>query len=152
MLTMNIMNVQLEDVACRLFCFTLQGKASSWFFNHSSGSITSWKQFENAFIIRLGADKTSRTLLLELSRLRINKNEKVKEFNQIFITLLNRISDKPAEAIQIEYYTVALPLSIAMFVKREEIRTLVENFVEAIKVEKHQFLFIKGMRKVKPPP
>lgn len=31
MLTMNIMNVQHEDVACRLFCLTLQGKASSWF-------------------------------------------------------------------------------------------------------------------------
>ena len=32
MLAMNIMNVQHEDVACRLFCLTLQGNASSWFF------------------------------------------------------------------------------------------------------------------------
>ena len=29
MLTMNIMNVQHEDVACSLFCLTLQGNASS---------------------------------------------------------------------------------------------------------------------------
>ena len=29
MIAMNMMNVQHEDVACRLFCFTLQGKASS---------------------------------------------------------------------------------------------------------------------------
>ena len=29
MLAMNIMNAQHEDVACRLFYFTLQGKASS---------------------------------------------------------------------------------------------------------------------------
>ena len=50
MLAMNIMNVQHEDVACRLFCLTLQGNASSWFFNLPSGSITSWQQFENAFI------------------------------------------------------------------------------------------------------
>ena len=136
MLAMNIMNVQHEDVACRLFCLTLQGKASSWFFNLLSGSITSWKQFENAFIIRFGDDKTSETLLLELSMLNINDNEKVKEFNQRFITLLNKIPNKQPEAIQIEYYTIALPLSVAMFVKRKEIRTLEENFEEAIKVEK----------------
>jgi hypothetical protein len=80
----------------------------------------------------LGDDKTSRTLLLELSRLRINKKEKVKEFNKRFITLLNKIPDKPAEAVQIEDYTVALPLLVAMFVKRKEIRTLADNFVEAI--------------------
>ena len=73
---------------------------------------------------------------MELSRLRINKIEKFKEFNQRFITLLNRIPDKTTEAIQIEYYTTALPLPVAMFVKRKEIRTFTENFVEAIKVEK----------------
>ena len=104
-------------------------------FNLPSGSITSWQQFENAFIIQFGDDKTSRTLLLELSRLNINKNDKVKEFNQIFITLLNKIPDNLAEAVQIEYYTSALP-PVAMFVKRKEIRTLEENFEEAIKVEK----------------
>ena len=75
-------------------------------------------------------------MLLELARLKIKENEKVKEFNQRFITLLNKIPDKPPEAIQIEYYTIALSLSIAMFVKRKEIRTLEENFEEAIKVEK----------------
>jgi hypothetical protein len=115
---------------------TLHRKASSWFLNLPSRSITSWKQFENAFIIRFGDDKTLRTFLLELSRLNINKNENFKEFNQRFITLLNKIHDKLLEAVQIEYYTVALPLLVAMFVKRKEIRTLEENFEEAIKVEK----------------
>ena len=128
MLAMNIMNVQHEDVACRLFCLTLQGNASSWFFNLPSGSITSWQQFENAFITRFRDDKTSGTLLLELARIKIKENEKVKEFNQRFITLLNKIPDKPPEAILIEYYTSALPLTVAMFVKRKEVKTLEENF------------------------
>ena len=75
-------------------------------------------------------------MLLELARLNINENEKVKEFNQRFIALLNKIPDKLPEAIQIEYYIAALPLLVAMFVKRKEIRTLVENFVEAIKFER----------------
>ena len=47
----------------------------------------------------------SGTLLLELARLKINENEKVKEFNQRFI------------------------------VKRKEMRTLEENFEEAIQIE-----------------
>ena len=89
MLVMNIMNVQHEDVACRLFCLSLQGNASSWFFNLPSRSITSWKQFENAFITQFGHDKTLGTLFLEISRIRINKKERFKDFNQIFITLLN---------------------------------------------------------------
>jgi hypothetical protein len=75
-------------------------------------------------------------LLLEISWLNINKNEKVKEFNQRFIILLNKIPNKLPEAIQIEHYTGSLPLPVAMFVKRKEIITLEENFEEAIKVEK----------------
>ena len=52
-------------------------------------------------------DKTSGILFLELSRININKKEKVKDFHQIFITLLNIIPDKLAEVVQIKFYTVA---------------------------------------------
>ena len=65
----------------------------------------------------------------------INKNENVKEFNQRFITLLNKIPYKLAKLGQIEYYNVALPLPVVISLMRKEIRTLTENF-EAIKVEK----------------
>ena len=92
-LTLNLMNVQHEYVACWLFCFTLQRKASSWFFSLVPRSITSWQQFENAFITQFGDDKTLGTLFLENSRLIINKKEKVKGFSQRFITLLNKIPD-----------------------------------------------------------
>ena len=40
------------------------------------------------------------------------------------------------EAVQIEFYTVTLPPSVAMFVKRKEIRNLADNILEGIKVEK----------------
>ena len=39
----------------------------------------------------------------------MDENEKVKDFNEIFITLLNRIPINPAEEVKIEYYTFALP-------------------------------------------
>ena len=43
MLTLNLTNVQHEYVVCKLFCFTFEGKASSWFFRLTSRSITSWQ-------------------------------------------------------------------------------------------------------------
>jgi hypothetical protein len=43
MCDLNLMNVQHEDVVCRLFYFTFQGKESSLFFILAPRSITSWK-------------------------------------------------------------------------------------------------------------
>ena len=88
-LSLRLMNVDHEDVVCRLFPYTLVGKASMWFFSLATRSITSWKQFETTFMTQFGDDKTSRILFLDLSRIKINKNEKIKYFNQRFITLLN---------------------------------------------------------------
>ena len=130
------MNVEHEDVVCRLFAYTLIGKASTWFFSLSQRSITSWQQFETAFITQFGDDKTSRVLFLELSRIKINKMEKIKDFNERFITLLNRISDRPIEVVQIEFYTADLPPPIVMFVKSKEKQTLADNFQKLVKVEK----------------
>jgi hypothetical protein len=60
-------------------------------------------------------------LFLDISRISINKKEKVKDFNQRFITLFNRLPDKPAKVVQIEFSTAALAPPVAMFVKRKEI-------------------------------
>jgi hypothetical protein len=59
-------------------------------------------------------------LLLELARFKIKENEKFKEFNQRFITLLNKIPNKLPEERG----------------KRKEVRTLEENYEEAIQIEK----------------
>lgn len=117
---LNLMNVQHEHVVCRLFCFTFEGKESSWFFNLSQGPIASWKKFETAFMTQFGDNKTSRILFLDLSRIKINKKDRFEDFNQRFITLLYRIHDKLADAVQIEFYSVALPPLISMFIKRKE--------------------------------
>jgi len=64
--------------------------------------------------------------------------EKIKEFNQRFLTLRNKIptAARPAEEVTLEFYTSALPLSVAMFVKRDKLATLEETFEKAILVEK----------------
>jgi hypothetical protein len=130
------MVVEHEDVVWRKFPYTFIGKASIWFFSLTTRSITYWKQFETTFMTQFGDDKTYGIYFLVLSRIKINKKEKVKDFNQRFITLLNQIIDKLVEFVHIEFYTTSLPPLVAMFVKGKENKTLVENFLEAIKVEK----------------
>ena len=124
MLSLRLLDVQHEDVVCRLFPYTFVAQASTWFFSLATKSIAAWKQFETSFLSLFGDDRTSRVLVLELSRIRFEKNEKVKYFNQRFINLLNHIPEKPAESIQVEFYTAALPPAIAMFVKAREKGTL----------------------------
>ena len=124
-------------MVCKLFLYTFVDKASTWFFSLTAGSIASWQQFETSFLTQFGDDKTSGVLFLEISRIKFEKKDKVKEFNQRFINLLNRILDKPTKLVQVEFYTVALPPLIAMFVKAREKRTLAELFLEDIKVEKY---------------
>ena len=43
MLSLRLMDVQNEDVVCRLFPYTFVGQASTWFFSLAVGSIASWQ-------------------------------------------------------------------------------------------------------------
>jgi len=138
-----IMNIRLssvrhEDVVCRLFPYTFTCKTSTWYFSLSQGSIRSWTDFQTIFLNKFGDDKTPAVLVLELSRIKMDPKEKIKEFNQRFLTLRNKIptTARPTEEVTLEFYTLALPLSVAMFVKREKLTTLEETFEEAILVEK----------------
>ena len=124
MLSLRLLDVQHEDVVCRLFPYTFVSQASTWFFSLAIGSIASWKQFETTFLNQFGDDRTSGVLVLELSRMRFDKKDKVKDFNQIFINLLSCVPEKPVESIQVQFYTTSLPPSIAMFVKPRENITL----------------------------
>jgi hypothetical protein len=75
-------------------------------------------------------------MVLELYRMRCDKKYRIKYFNQRFINHFNCIPEKPTESIQVEFYTAALPPSIAMFVKDQHKITLAKNFIEALQVEK----------------
>jgi hypothetical protein len=81
MLSLRLMDVQHEDVVCRLFPYTFVGQASTWFFSLAVGFIASWQQFETAFLSQFGDDKTFGVLVLELSMIRFDKKDKVKVFN-----------------------------------------------------------------------
>jgi len=125
-------------VVCRLFPLTFEGRASTWYFSLVQGSITNWGEFNKVFLDKFGEDKTPALLALELSRIKMEPKERIKDFNQRFLTLKNKIpiASQPPEDIIIENYTSALPKYSGMFVKRAGKTTLIETFEEAIKVEK----------------
>jgi hypothetical protein len=60
----------------------------------------------------------------------MDPKEKVKDFNQIFLSLINKILDtsKLAEDVSIEFYTSYFLATMAMFLKREKKNTLELTF------------------------
>jgi hypothetical protein len=138
MLAIRLRNVEHEDVVCRLFPYTFEGNASTWYFSQQPHTIASWEKFESIFLEKFGDGKPPEVLVMELSNLKMNAKEKVKAFNQRFLTLKNRIpaDSMPAESLVIAYYTKALLQSIAIWVKRSKKATLLEAFEEATQIEK----------------
>jgi hypothetical protein len=71
--------------------------------------------------------------MAELFAATMSSKERVKYFNQIFTTILNKFQSeaKPTQDLQIKVYANSLLASISMFVKRATKPTLDENFEEA---------------------
>ena len=81
-----------EDVVCRLFPYTFEGKYSTWYFALDSGSIPSWDVFTELFTQKFGDDKTPEDLVIEISSMKTKGKERVKDFNQRFSYLKNLIT------------------------------------------------------------
>lgn len=133
-----MLKVHYDDVACRLFPCTLDGREVVWYHSLPPNSIQNWKGFKQLFHEKFVDDKTAAMLLKEMENMNMEQKEKVKDFNQRFNCILNRfpIVMKPHDSITIDYYTSALPASTMQFVKRTTKPTLAENYEEAITVEK----------------
>ena len=87
MLAIRLRSVEHDDVVCRLFPYTYEGNSSTWYFSQQPQTIVSWDKFETCFLEKNGDDKSLKVLVMELSRLKMNLKEKLKDFNQIFFTL-----------------------------------------------------------------
>jgi hypothetical protein len=132
-LAIRLMDVQHEDVVCRIFPYTFENYASTWYFNLSIGSITSWTKFEKDFLDKFVEETATGALMTELFTSTMTPKERVKDFNQRFMTILNKFHPavKPTQELQIEVYANALSTYVSKFVKRATKQTLVKNFEEA---------------------
>jgi hypothetical protein len=61
-----------------------------WYFILPPHSISSWEYFENVFIRKFRDRKTTTSLYNKFGAIRMDKREKVKYFNQIFLNVLNK--------------------------------------------------------------
>jgi hypothetical protein len=138
MLAIRLRSVEHEDVVCRLFPYTFEGNASTWYFSQQPHTIVSWDRFESCFLEKFGDNKSPEVLVMELSSLKMNRKEKIKDFNQRFLTLKNRIpvDSMSAENLIVTYYTKSLHQNIAIWVKRSKKATLLEAFEEASQIKK----------------
>jgi len=138
MLAMNLNGVAHEDVVIILFPYTFQGSAGSWYFSLPSGLIRDWDTFQEVFLAKFDDDRIIESLINDLSNLKANSNERIKDFNSKFNKLLNKILvvSKPTVDVQIEWYISSLPSNIAIFVDRVNKATLVENMKEALSIER----------------
>jgi hypothetical protein len=131
------MNVQHEDIVCRIFPYTFENLASTWYFNLLVGSITSWTKFQNDFLDKFAEETTTRALMVELFVATMSSKEKVNDFNQWFTTILKKFQPnaKPTQEFQIKLYANGLPTFISMFVKKVAKATLDDNFEEEKTIE-----------------
>ena len=72
-MALNLLNVEHEYVVCRLFQYTFEPKASSWYFSLQDNSIVNWDGFEKAFLRKFGNQKIVATLMKELMSMRMEK-------------------------------------------------------------------------------
>jgi len=95
--------------------------------------------FEEQFLAKFGDDRTTASLINELSNLKDKTKEKVKDFNSRFNKLLNKIptTSAPGVDVQIKWYISSLPSNISIVLDRVNLATLAKNMKEALSIEKH---------------
>jgi len=137
-LHLQTLEVPYDDVVCRMFTCTLDGREIVWYHSLPPNSIQNWRVFKKIFLEKFVDDKTSSMLLKELGNLKMEQKEKVKYFNHRFNRILNNLpaKTKPYDSITIDYYASALPTNIAQFVKRTMKQNLTKNYEYAIIVGK----------------
>ena len=62
-LALNLLNVEHEDVICRLFPYAFDPRVCSWYFSLQAISIADWDGFEKVFISKFGNRKIVATLM-----------------------------------------------------------------------------------------
>jgi hypothetical protein len=79
MLAIRLLSIEHKDVVCRIFLYTFKGNASTWYFAKQPHTIVSWDKFESCFLEKFGDDKSPEFLVMELSSLKMNPKEKIKD-------------------------------------------------------------------------
>jgi hypothetical protein len=76
------------DFDCPPFPLNFKEHESTWYLSLEEASISNWRTFENSFLWKFGGNKTLVTRVLELSRVKMDVEELVTDYNQRLLTSL----------------------------------------------------------------
>ena len=134
MQAIRIINIIHEDMVCRLFPYTFEGKDSTRYFSLEASSIPSWDVFSKLFTQKFGDDKTLEELVIELYSMKTKGKEIFKDYNHWFSYLKNRILNivLHIEELLVAYYIKDLLTEISMWIKRASKESLQDAFSESM--------------------
>jgi len=117
---MFMLQVQHEDVICRLFPYSLQDEAYYWFANLPAASINSWPNLKTAFLNRFRMPTTPSDLYRSFVEIRWEEGEMISTFNNRFQKAYSRQQAPYAidQAAALPIYYAALDKLTSMFARR----------------------------------
>jgi len=134
-----LLDVQQEDMACRICSFTLQDMAYDWFLNLPLDSITTWVGFKTIFLAQFGQVVDPSILYQHFATMRREPSEPIRAFNACFQKVYSCITltYKASDALSLEMYKYALDPMINVFLRRAiGVNTLSLTYAKAINIDR----------------
>lgn len=135
---MDLFNIEEEDVVMKLFGFSLEGAAFSWFRVLPDKYIKTWEQFHNSFIKRWATRVDPKLILTELYKIKKKDVESVPEFNQRFDSWVKRIpNDKPSQDAVLWQYLNAFDGQFGFILRNKDPTTFAQARDYAMQMEEN---------------
>lgn len=117
--TLKDKGINHEDVACKLFPYSLWDEAFCWYNNLLALSITTWLQLETTFLQEFHIPISANELLLQFIGIKRETNEPIVAFNNIFHRAYARLQTPYVvdDASAREVYYEALDSLTSTFIK-----------------------------------
>lgn len=137
--TLKRMQIEYEDVACRMFPSNLEGRAMDWYISLPNASITSWDQLEEAFLQRFYVPLDPEIIFEQFLHTKKFPHEPMRNFNDRFQKAYSRLVDPytldQRQAINM-YYRALDPFTASFLRREEDIDSLQQAFVAAAFMER----------------
>lgn len=110
-----VISVPTQEVVVRLFVRTLIDVAADWFNNLPNHSITSWDDMKDAFETRFKTLENECSLFSQLSQMKKDMHEPMREFVEKFNRLVQRIPtvSRPSAENQKSFFINVVPADIS---------------------------------------
>ena len=121
--TCAVLGIATKNVALRLFVQTLIDDATDWFHHLPQGSITNWATMRNAFEARFKSADDEHTLLLQLTQLKKEIHEPMRDFVAKFNKLIHKIpvAKRPNDENRKGFFVNAMPPDISFHLRRDRV-------------------------------